>query len=935
MRNTTLALTVLMVLSTQAHANDSQYLLKEMEALRDSLKVDDPARIDLTLRLADLYFDVSIQEGKGEDVESLKKNRLKALELYKHSLNGTDNVKKATGLNRVKIQFQMARLLSRLEEGKMAEPYYLEILGNKEAPKKMLEQSSLALAEWYEEEARFPEAKKYYDQAISYCSDLNSCNYANYRLGWLYYKDTKLDEAIATMEKSIWTEKDVIRENSLTDLLLFMSNKETNGYKEFETIKKIGAQGKRPELSRLLVEAFYVAGNRSAGSNLLAELNKADPNLYYEVRLLEEFYGFRKWDKVEEYLSILEKRRSSDIPAKPEEAKEVLAIMRRFIVQVDAEMQVVENLSGFLKRSIDIYLSFYPKDELREKMQSGWLALVKDKNQKLAKLDQWIKEDMATGVSKEDLRKLRQTRLALAQEQKLSKVIVEDSLAIAEILKGTKEADEFLYVGARELYEQKSYDQAMPYFQSIVSNVKTTKEVGKWAILSQNLILDIYNNKKNYDGIVSQVSLWKGMMTGIAADEELAKENKSMDQILVQAQFEKAFLLKETPEALQAFYNFCVNDEYVEKSCPNAKVLSIKFKAQDKLVKVLEKMGDEASLSDEYELMGRFSDSARLREKIELGSKANAESFLKVAFLFELDQNYQERDRVLSLMVESMKREKTIQAELENAMYVALDDAHLLDEKALGVPWSISLKLKLATRLETEKPSVASQQALMSLKEGSGPVWSRVVLRQLEEDFNKTNKIKFYGARSAVLFKQRTSAIDKFAAMAKPMLENADLETRVYILHMLKMAYKNIANEILNTPIPDGLDQKTLNSVTAQISTMADPFDRVNEDYDKLLSEQLAAITDASARETVSKNITGNVKNYSSFITVSEAPVVAASSKAAPLDHKAANEMRKKLLTDPEDRTALVGLKDFYTKNANTRLAAYYSGRVDNLKQVE
>ena len=60
--------------SLNVGAKDAQYLIKEMEALRDSLKIDDPARIDLTLRLADLYFDVSIQEGK-TDEEALNQIR--------------------------------------------------------------------------------------------------------------------------------------------------------------------------------------------------------------------------------------------------------------------------------------------------------------------------------------------------------------------------------------------------------------------------------------------------------------------------------------------------------------------------------------------------------------------------------------------------------------------------------------------------------------------------------------------------------------------------------------------------------------------------------------------------------------------------------------------------------------------------------------------
>jgi len=929
-----LVLSLLLSLSNPLMANDSQYLIKEMEALRDSLKIEDPARIDLTLRLADLYFDVSIQEGRGEDVESLKMNRLKALDLYKHSLNGTDNLKKATGLNRIKIQFQMARLLSRLNEGKMAEPYYLEILGNKEAPKKMIEQSALALAEWHEEEASYTQAKKYYDQAILNCTDRNSCNYGNYRLGWLYYKDTKLDDAILTMEKSLWSEDGIIRESSLTDLLLFISNKEkTDGIRELEMIKKISIKAKRPELPRQLVEAFYVAGNRFAGSTLLAELDKADPNLYYEVRLLEEFYGFRKWDKVQNYLSIIEKRKINDLPTKPEEAKEVLTILRRFIVQVDAEMQVVADLKTVLKRSIETYLNLYPKDELRSKMQSGWLAVAEDKNEKLSKLSEWIKEDQILKIDPKETRKLRQTRLALAQTQKISKLVIEDSLAIAEILKGTKEADEFIYVAAREQYTEKNYDFALLNFQKIIGNAKATKEVGSWAILSQNLILDIFNSKKNYEGIVSQVQLWKEITHDLKS-EEVIKENKSMEQILIQAQFEKAFLMKESKIALESFTNFCLANQYPEKSCPNAKVLSLKFKDQDRLVKILDKMGDQSSLAIELELMGRFQEAAAVREKFELSGKPNMEAYLKIAFLYELDQNLKERDRILELMVSAFKFEKSIPVEFEKAAYTSLDEANLLDEKALSLPWSVKQKIKIASRLEIEKPSALTKKVLMSQAEGSGPVWARVVLAGLEEEYNKVNKIKFYGTQSQKLFKQRTSSIDKFATLAKPILESADLETRVYILHMLKMTYKNMAGEILNTPIPDGLDEKTLATVTAKISTMADPFDRVNEDYDKLLGEQLAAIVDVGLKANVSKNITGDVKNYANFISLNGNETPSRKSTVV-IDLAPVSEMRKKLLTDPEDKKSLLGLKEFYTKNQNTRIAAYYADRVDNLKQVE
>ena len=915
-------------------ANDSKYLIKEMESLRDTLNIDDPKRIDLTLRLADLYFDVSIQEGKKEDSELLKKDRLKSLELYKHSLNGTDNLKAATGLNRIKIQFQLGRLLTRLDEGKNAGPYYLSIIDNIEAPKKMVEQSALAMAEYYEEMANYVPAKKFYDQAISLCSTKDSCNYANYRLAWLLYKDTKLDAAIATMEKSLWNEGDYIRENSLSDLLLFMSNKDTDGRDEFIKIKRIAAKANKPELISQLVEAFYIAGNRLAGSTLLSELNKSDPNLYYEVRLLEEFYGFRKWDKVENYLSIIEKRSLSDIPAKKEEAVEVLTILRRFIVQVDAEMQVNTSLNIFLKRSIDVYLKFYPNDELRKKMQAGWLSAESDKTLKVAKLEKWIKEDIAYGVDPSEIRKLRQTRLSLAQELKNQDVIIIESKAIAEILKGSKVATEFNYVAARELYEQKKYDESLPYFQSIIADAQKNREITNWVTLSQNLILDIYNHQKNYDGIILQIGLW-GALALDSSSAEIQKETKSMNQILVQAKFEKAMLMKDNPEALESFYQFCMDNIYPEKSCENAKILSIKYKDQTKLVALLEKSGDEKALLAEYELMGRYNEAARLKEKLELKSDTTLDTYLQVAFLYELDQNMKDRDRVLSKMIEVINRNKKIPDDLEKMIYLTLEEANLLDERALVMPWSLNQKLKLATRLEAQKSTVATQKIILAQKESVGPLWSKLILAQVEAEYIKANKIKFYGVRSKSLFKQRTNALEKFAAMAKPLLDGADLETRVYLLHMLKMSYKNIANEILNTPIPDGLDEETLAAVATQISNLADPFDRVNEDYDALLKNQLAAITDESTRTIVEKNIIGEVKNYSSFINTNSALTLNNPKTLSVDEQKQVNDMKMKLLIDPEDKNTLLGLKNFYTQFDNTRAAAYYSGRVENLNKVE
>lgn len=915
--------------SLNVGAKDAQYLIKEMEALRDSLKIDDPARIDLTLRLADLYFDVSIQEGKTDEEAALKNSRKKALELYSHSLNGTDGLKKAEGLKRIKILFQMGRLLTRLDERKMAGPYYLEILSIKESPKVMVEQSALALAEWYEEDVQYTKAENYYSLAIKNCMDLNSCNYANYRLSWLYYKDSKLKDAIATIEKTLWNKDGTVRENSLTDYLMFLSNADGDGAEEYKKILAFSIKAKRPELPRLLTEAFYVSGNRYAGSHLLAELNKKDPNLYYEVRLLEEFYGFRKWDRVSEYLNVLERKTAKNLPTKADEAKEVLAIMRRFIIQVDAEMQMNESLKPTLKRSIDIYLSFYPNDELRKKMQEGWLSAETDVNAKIVKLQKWIEEDTKLGIDAKEIRKLRQTRLSLAQKEKLDDVVLEESLAIAKILDNTKEADEFNYVAARSYYSKKKFNEALPLFKKVIASSLASKELGEFSVLSLNLVLDIYNQQKNYDAILTEISNWQVFVGTIKLTDQQQKEEKSLSEILNQAKFEKAVSLKESKEALKIFTEFCLNDIYSEKSCVNAKVLSVKFKEQTTLITILEKTKDEDSLMSEYELMGRFKDAALLKEKRELAINPTIESFVKTAMLFELDHSFKDRDRVLIKMMDFIKKNKVIPAESEKLIYLTLDEASLLDEKALMLPWSTSMKIKLASRLESIRPNEASRKLLLSQTEANGPLWSKTILTEIEKQFKETNKIKFYGTRSQSLFKQRTNSLEKFANRVKPLLDGADFETRVYLLQMLKMAYKNLAQEILNTPIPEGLDDETMGQVAQKISAMADPFDRVNEDYDRLLTEQFNSFTNIQEKERIQKNIASNNEGYANYIVVPEN----LSKVAQVATANETNSFYHVLNKNPDDKDALLNLQNLYKNKNNSRLEAYFAGRLELIKE--
>lgn len=902
--------------------NADEYLIQEMESLKSSLEKNDPDRVELSLRLADLYFDVSIQEGSGDEIIT---QREKAFKLYEDVLFGRDGLKKASGEKAVKIKYQLARVAGKLNKIGISKKYYHQVFADSLVPNKMKRQSALALAEYYEEDVNFNQSDKYYTHAIELCESVETCNYAHYKRAWLLYKEVRLEEAIGELKKSLWDSKKQAREKVINDLLLFFSAAQTDGMSELAYIDELAKKAGQPDLVRKLVEAFYAAGNRVAGSNVLVEWNKKNPSLFYEARLLEEFYGFRNMPKTREYLGAIEKRNSNELPQNKEEAKELNAMIKRVIVQLDSDADQDAKFSPELMRIIDIYLGFYPNDDMRKKLQQGWLKAQTDTKKEIAKLKIWIKEDISFEIDKKEVRKLRQTRLSLAQKEKMSDVVLEESLALSKLLKG-EEAREFRYVYAHENYKNKNYDVALPIFKELALVKEGTPD--KWGIRSQNLALDIYNAKKDFASLAAQAALWI-TNAQIAADPKLKNEIKEMSLAKIQADFEHTATLGESKEALERFYNYCFDKVFEEKSCANAKVLAVKLKDQTKLVALLEKAKDEKALMVEYELMGRFSEAARLQEKFNLNRSSGIETYFKIALLYEIDQNFKQRDRILKKLIAKVKRDKKIDPKWEGALYLTLNEAGMINNKTLMLNWSLAKKLQIANRLEGDKSNKTSKKILTSGLTYTGPHWAKYVLKKIQKLDQRQAKTSFYGRRSQVLFKRRVRRIEALNKEVVKYLEGADIESRIYLLDIAKKAYLGLATEILSTPLPEGLTEDVMMQVQAQLSQMATPYSKVSEDYARLQNEQLATLTPEEKLAYEAKLEDFDL-DYVSFIKVDKTEQTR---DLASLDFTDFKTSKADLALKPDSLETLMKLENFYKKNNAPRMAAYFTGRINSLKE--
>lgn len=918
-----LFLTSALALSVGTIAIADQYLIEEMESLKATLEKTDPDRAELSLRLADLYFDVSIQEGEGS---AIVENRKKAEKLYKDVLLGRDGVPKASAKKANIIKFQLARVLAKLAKHDEGKNYYLSVYESELSSKKLKREAAFSLAEYYEEKVDFVQADKFYVNALALCETLESKNYGHYKRAWLHYKEVKLDTAIEELKLSLFEKDGSVREKVINDLLLFFSNQTTNGEPELAYIRELMAKTGQKDLVRRLVESFYGAGNRIAGSTVLVHLNNDKPDPFYEMRLLEEFYGFRDVDLVKDYLTRIEKRSINDIPKSKEERKEFKAMLKRVIVQFDSEAESNKHYPEILRRAIDQYLVFYPNDDMRKKMQQGWLKVETNSAKKIARLGRWISEDIKNGFSAEDIRKLRQTRLSLAQKEKQSSTVIEESMAIASILGNTEEAREFTYVAAREHYKAKRLKKSLDLFLPL-TKLEGRTSIDKWALQAQHLVLDIYNTNKEFSKITAQADRWLGSELFLG-QSSFKTDISEMKLVRKQASFEAVAGMGESVAALEKFYGFCFTQVFEEKSCANAKVLAVKLKDQEKLVKLLEKNKDEKALMSEYEFMGRFSDAAKLQEKFNLNRSSDIPAFLKIALLYEIDGNLQQRDRILKKMISKIKRDKAIEKKYEAAIYKTLEEANLLNDRTLLLPWSLNRKISLANRLSIVKPTRSSLKIIKAQKEYAGSTWSKIVLEKLQKSFSRQGKVRFYGRNSKSLFKRRVARIEKFNSLAKTYLQGADSQTRIYILDMLKLAYQNLGAEILSTPLPEGLTEDILNQVQANLTQMATPYITVAADYERLQTEELSKLEE-KIKATYISQLGVEAIDYKSLIQDTEYKV----NLTASFDFKSIEAAKEKLANNPLDESALIEIEKELLNSNNLRMASYFTGRKNSLKE--
>lgn len=923
-------LAALAFVSIQALAMD-RVVINEIRKLRDSLPVSDAQRPELGLRLADLMSGECLVSSAGTETSRAKDCR-EALSLYQ------ENLVHVPSAQQTRIRFQMARILLERGDTVAARTLFAKVLSEAEEVE-LKRESAFRLAEIEEANPATEKlAESRYQAALALCNGGDSCSYSHYRLAWIHKRRGELPQAIEEMKLALYDAKGQARGESVRDLVVFMGQDTREPSANITYVETLSNKLGQPKMLEDLAFAYLTGANKASGVKVLEVLNARQPTIARELKLLEETYGARDWDRFESHLASLEKlAKDSDQIAAMTETAELEKASKRIAIQLDGERKTRPERTADYKAFSLVALELFPKAADNARVMEGWVAAETDGNAKLAKLKEWT-QSTRYNLSANDRLALHELRAGIAQKEKNYAVVAEEMNALLAASPTAAKAAEYRYSLAKAAYDQKDYAKALPLFQALSAEGAATGNVDKYAIQSQHLALDILNQQKDLAGIEKQAALWT-TNAKLRGNAKVAADLKEMGEVSEQAEFERAVSLGETPDALTKFRSFCEANRFTPKSCENAKTLAVRLNSHADLVAILaieEAGGKSATAADdlaaEYEAGGQFAESAKLQEKTltKQGNAATLGSWLKVALSYELASDTASRDRVLVSLQKRIPQLQTKPSENEQfALAEALQDAGLVTPAWLKLAGAgAAYRSRLAEALEARGQGTAeTRKMLLSDASSTGPGWQRLVLEEARALQQKQAGLHFYGKNGERLFQSRVAALKRMNDFVSQKLSGATAENRVKLLKLSQAATDGLAKEILSSPLPASLNDEQKKNVQASLAELAKPFQDRSEATAKLLGEELAKATDPSQRQRLDQLAATELDK----IVADEK--AAAITQTAPVSSSTLAPSLAALRRNPKDTAALESLRDAYRTSRQDRLALYFEGRLLQIKK--
>lgn len=919
-----------LLLSFQAQAIDSYQLSQETTKLYERLDRQDPLRMQLALRLADLSFDAATDMDKRGNLKPAEEKQLevlrtRAMELYTNVLTGFNGQFKAPGdRQNMLIRYQIARLHGSRGEFAKANVIWKD-LSDQKMDSQIRREAALVLAEFLELSQKGPdliEAGRLYDVALSLCDADRVCGYVKYRRSWIDFRLGRSDVAVEGVLKSYEKAEPSMIPEVLDAIVLFVSRSTMKTADAISLLEKLDLKHHKG-LVQKLATAYQTADQRASFKETLVYMQTKNPKLDRLIELAEVEYSNRNVQGLSTLLDALVSEKNRGVTFTDDtKAKEAEKVFYRLVVQFDGERERRPEFASVFDKSVPVYFELFPKGPNVEKVVQGWLAFETKPARKIQILKVWA--DMLVNFNPAVSQKLHQSRLGAAKAAKDQAVVIEETEILARWTTDTNERRQLTYGRAKALYDLGEYDKALPVFLEFSNLDKKPDEI---SLFSVNLALDIYSKKGDLEKLQGLANTWvhhPKSAEWAKTDPKLAHELGEMQEMSAKAQFQVASTKKDD-DSLKLFVTHCENKKFLPQSCENAEKLSILQKRQDYLIRVLKSQGKMDQLMSEYETGGFFVESAQLQEK-KLGrvSLSRFEESFRIAILYEMGGAFEDQRRILiSLYDEFLASKKPVSKDLEGLLFATFEEMDFINLKSLAAPWSPERKLALAVRFENQGLGTKETTQMLSEKcEALGPRWEQLQMAKLQAGYQKQKAIGFVGKASQKFFEKRVAALKDLAESTSCLLQGAQPELAYGVRVLISKAFTELADEIKSVKIPEGLDPETLEKVNAQIAQTALPFEEKSKQW---LSQAEADLSQAG--KVVTEDLTKQFVRWDYQFKKPEEKkeIVAKKFDWQPL---LASFQEK-----PFEKDRMLALKDHLNDRKRVRLAAYMNGRINALEK--
>lgn len=776
-------------------------------------------------------------------------------------------------------------------------------------------ESHFALAEFHFENEKWQQAYKEYAYLIKQKSH-RLHTFALYKGAWCLFRLNKAQQALSYLEYIIKSgraetghqeagqravNRNRLEGEALRDVVVFYAEG-GDPSRAASYFQSLVGNGYGPYLERLAYQ-YADRGNKDAARDvfklLISQSATAAKNFEYQYQIVQNYYYAKDIThfKAELYGWVMDYAANSPWFAANKNNKELIensyklreTTLRNYVLQQhqSAQNSRAPHSQAQAYEGYQLYLKEFPDSPVAGDMHFYYGELLYDmkKYDEAAMQYKWVIDNTPQnkffGKSAQNL--ILAVERSIPSDQEMQKRVgtslepvplepkvdrfIKTGQWYVEKFPNAEKAVEIKFRMGRLFYQSNHFDPAIKHFREIVQQYSKTK----YAEYSANLLLDIYNLKKDYVGLAK-------MGTELLAVPSIASSKAGADirEVIEKASFkqgqdlevEKKYaesaqvfeaFAKQNPTsalAISALFNAGVNYERAGMNGMAIGAYQGILRSKDPSA---EKMKPKARrlLAKQYQDAAQFEEAAKLYKQ---AAQENPKDPLAPNFIFnaavlyevlgksdEAVRSYTEFTRVNKKHSDNVEaafsmgqiHRKAGQSGAAIARYMEYVDGGRNQDKIVESAYWVSElydRQRANSKAETwRKKTLAIQRRFAPDKKGIGASYAaKIKLADAIVTFKEMKSIRFPNDPR----KQKAAADKKVALLTKLTGELVDIikydsaDEIVSSLGILGQANQNMAQAILNAPLPPGLNAEEKKQYQEGVEKFAEPFNtKVKESF--------------------------------------------------------------------------------------------------------